>query len=276
MLDLRQLEYLVTIAERGTLSAAAEALRLSQPALTRAMHRLEDSVGLSLFDRGKNRMALNEAGKLAVERAKIVLESAADMERRMADYARSQSTLSVGACAPGPLWLLTPQLSTRFPGMTLATEMKDSAALTEGLLSGQYQIIITERPVEHEKILCRPTVHERLFLSLPPAHPLAKREGVYLVDLDGQTMLLFSELGVWQNLLNRKAQGVHFIVQTERNAMNDLITASALPSFSTNLTQRLATSTLNRVNIPILDEEADIQFYLCVLRGNRALIDGLE
>ena len=73
-MDLHQLECLVTIAEAGTVSKAAELLMFSQPALTRTLKSLEDELGYPLFERTKNRLKLNDTGELAVKYAKKILE----------------------------------------------------------------------------------------------------------------------------------------------------------------------------------------------------------
>ena len=274
MLELEQLTQLMAVAEHGTLSAAAEALHISQPSLTRSMQKLENVLGVALFERKKNRVLLNEAGLLAVEEAGKVLSAAEGMEARMAAYARSLRTIAVGSCAPAPMWEVTPLLSRQYPEMTITAEMNEPDKLEDGLVSGTYQLIVTDAPLEKPGILCQEYVTEQLYVSLPPAHPLAKREAVHLSDLAGQTMLLFSELGVWQRLHDEKMQDIRFIVQTERKAFSDLISASVLPSFTTNLTQRYG-APMNRVNVPILDQEATIRFYLCVSEKHRSLLDAV-
>ena len=280
MAELQQLQQLLVIARTGTLSAAALELHISQPALTRSMQRLEEQFGLPLFDRKKNKITLNEAGQLAVERAKIVLEAVQDMDQRMADYARSLHTLHIGSCAPGPLWLISPQLSAAQPNMTLSSEMKEPDHLLDGLKQGVYQLVILDGPVEDAALLSKLYFREQLFVSVPPAHPLALRKNLPLSDLAGQTMLLFSDLGIWQTLLDEKAQGIHFIVQTERQAFTDLISASFLPSFTTNLTTQLSSrqpdAPLERIAIPISDQEATKDFYVCALKKNRRLLDSVH
>ena len=273
MFDLRQLEQLVAIADRGSLSAAARELHLSQPALTRSMQRLEAEFGVELFTHEKNRVTLNEAGLLAVEQARGVLGAAEGMKSRMHGYARAQRSVAVGSCAPGPMWLVAPELIRRLPDKTISTEMSEPDTLLEGLLAERYQLIITNAAVERDNIACREYVTERLYISLPPTHQLAKRDGVSLAELAGQTMLLYSDLGVWGKLCEEKMRGIRFIVQSERDAFADLISASVLPNFTTNLTRTLATPPLDRVDVPILDPEASITFWLCTLKKNRKLLD---
>jgi DNA-binding transcriptional LysR family regulator len=273
MPELEQLYHLLAVAEYGTLSAAAEALHISQPSLTRSMQKLESEFGTPLFERTKNKASLNEAGRLAVAEAGRVTAAAGEMRSRMQAYVRSLHTISVGSCAPAPMWALTPALSRIFPDRTIAAEMKAPEALLAGLRAGMYQIIVLDHLVEETGILCREYTKEQLYISLPSAHPLAKKAGLYLSELAGQTMLIYSDLGVWQRLHDEKMRDIHFIVQTERRAFADLISASVLPNFTTNLTHMLMPPALDRVNVPILDTEATITFYLCVPEKQKKLLD---
>lgn len=274
MPELELLYHLLAVNRYGTLSAAAEALHISQPSLSRSMQKLEAEFGTPLFERTKNKASLNEAGRLAVMEAKRVTDAAEEMTARMAAYVRSQHTILVGACAPAPMWMLTPALGQLYPDMTISAEMKEPETLLNGLRNGTYQVIVTDVPSQEAGILCREYVTEQLFVSLPPAHPLAKKKGLYLSDLSGQTMLLYSELGVWQRLHDEKMQDIHFIVQTQREALADLISASVLPNFTTNLTQQHS-EVLDRVDVPILDPEATITFYLCVRKDKKKLLEAL-
>ena len=74
MLDPNELEQLITFADMGTLSMAAEKLHISQPTITRTMQHLEEIFGVSLFVRGKNRIILNDTGMVAVEQARQLLQ----------------------------------------------------------------------------------------------------------------------------------------------------------------------------------------------------------
>ena len=78
MLELYQLTQLIAIAECGTMSGAAGQLHLSQPALSRSMQKLEEELQVTLFDRKKNKIALNQNGELAVQQARRVVQQAQD------------------------------------------------------------------------------------------------------------------------------------------------------------------------------------------------------
>lgn len=83
MIEFNQLEHLVSIAKNKTISKAAEELLISQPGLTRSMQRLEDDLGVSLFNRKKNKIELNENGKLAVEFAQNLLAEREEMIKEL-------------------------------------------------------------------------------------------------------------------------------------------------------------------------------------------------
>ena len=276
MPELRHLEYLVAIAEEGTFSAAAEALHITQPALTRMMQRLEEELGLELFERTKNRAELNEAGRLAVDCARTVLETAAQMTDRMERYRRSLTTLMIGSCAPGPTFTLLPRLTALHPEMTISSVLHPEDVLCEGLMNGTFQMITLSRPWQEKDVLCRSYVRESLMVSLPRTHPLAERKELQISDLAGLTMLLSSGLGIWQELHEKKMKDVHFIVQNDRKALHELISASDLPNFVTNLSrQYISFVPENRIAIPLIDPEATVQFYLCAKKKHKKLLDNV-
>lgn len=114
MPELNQLRQLVTIAETGTLSNAAELLHISQPALSRSVQKLEAEWNVTLFDRRKNRVTLNKTGELAVQYARQVLTDADQMTQAVQAFDRSQHSIAVGSCAPAPIIELLYSLSERF------------------------------------------------------------------------------------------------------------------------------------------------------------------
>ena len=102
MLNLEELEQLIAFDEFGTLSKAAEYLHISQPTITRTMQHVEESFGVALFHRGKNRIALNETGKQAVIAARKLLAEAEHAVSRVQDFDKRQHTIVVESCAPAP------------------------------------------------------------------------------------------------------------------------------------------------------------------------------
>lgn len=271
MLELYQLEQLLTVADCGTLSGAAEKLHLSQSALSRSMQRLENEIQVPLFIRHKNKIELNENGKLALEYAKRIKDQADEMIRGIQDFDRKQRTIFVGSCAPAPLWKIIPALSDVYPDMTISSEIRDGNILIEGLRKERYQLVILPHPVEEKGILCARYEEEHLFFSLPPAHPLTGSKALHLKDLNGETMLLRSRLGFWEHIINEKMPDTQFLVQ-EDTAFNELVKASALPSFNSDLAIRREGNVPNRILVPIIDQEANVTYYCCCMAKAKSIV----
>lgn len=260
MFELYQLEQLLAVSEYRTLSNAAEHLHVSQPALSRSMQRLETELHVSLFNRQKNKIELNENGQMAVDYAQQIVDKCQDMIERIQAFERSQRTILVGFCAPVPLWEIPPVLSNLYPDRTISSEMRKNEVLLQGLRDDVYQLIILPYPVEEPGITCVKYGEEHLFFSLPPAHPLSGSKALYMKDLNGETMLLRNRLGFWRDITDKKMPDTRFLEQ-EDFAFDELVKTSALPSFTTDVALRREGNSPNRVNIPILDEEANVTYY---------------
>lgn len=274
MVELQQLKQLITVRECGSISAAARALHISQPALSRSIQRLEEALSVTLLDHGQNRVSINPVGELAVEKARSILREVEELPLVLNEYAHRLTTISIGACAPAPMWNLAAELVELFPDNAVNSEMKPREELTDGLLAGRYHLIVTDQPVRLEGVLCRTFAREQLLLSVPPEHPLSGRESLRLVDLTGLTMLLYQNLGIWNRVIRQlEGQDVRFIVQTDREVFGELVRSSDIPCFGSNMIRHLLPYGHRRVDVPLLDEEARVTYYLCAAPGQRELMD---
>ena len=273
MFELYQLEQLLAVAACGTLSNAAEQLHISQPALSRSMQRLEAELQVSLFTRQKNKIELNENGRMAVDYARKIMEQSQDMISRIQAFDRSQRTILFGSCAPAPLWEIPALLSDLYPEMTISSEIRENDVLLQGLREDVYQLIVLPFPVDEPGMICAKYGEEHLFFSLPPAHPLSGSKALYMKDLNGETMLLRNRLGFWRELTVRKMPDTRFLEQ-EDVAFDELVKFSALPSFATDVVLNREGNHVNRVNIPILDEEANVSYYCLCKPGGRTDLSG--
>lgn len=270
MLETNQLSQLITVADTKTLSKAAEILHISQPALTRSIQKLESELNVTLFDRQKNKITLNKTGELAVSHARRILADVEQMTQSIQAFERSLHTISIGSCAPAPIVELLYYLTEKFATMTFSSETVNPDSLVLGLKNNTYQIIITNSPVKDSEICCREFCREQLFLTIPPAHPLAtKKDGIFADELAGETMLLFKEIGIWESFIKAKMSQTDFIIQDRDDAFNALIRASARPAFATNLTLKRNDRRQNRIIIPFLDDEAKMTFYCSTLNKNK-------
>ncbi|MGT2925671.1 LysR family transcriptional regulator [Streptococcus cuniculipharyngis] len=271
MINLQHLEQLITVAKEGTLSGAAEVLLISQPSLTRNMRQLEDDLGIQLFQRSKNKLSLTATGEYTVQQAEALLNYEQQFLRNIQRFSLQATTLFGGISAPGVEWEVRNRLAEHDSEQEVLVELHDNDSLLEALLDQKFQFIVTDFPIEHEDVLTTGFFKEQLYISVPPAHPYAMREEITLDDLSNLTMLLRSDLGIWQPLVDQLSQ-TKFIVQTDWDAFNELISASALPSFSTNITQAASENPNQRVHVPIIDEQATKTFYISTLKKNKSVL----
>ena len=273
MIEIYLLEALCALYDYGTLSAAAEHLHISQPALSRSMQKLEDLLGVSLFDRTKNRITLNETGKMAAAMARRILESEEDLITAVRNYDSSLHTISAGYCTPGPMMEMPMNLTQLYPKMKVSSEMEAEAELLKGLRTGKYNFIILSHACEDEETVSIPCGTESLFFSLIPAHPasLFKDQGLTFSQMNGETFVMAGDIGIWRDLTVNMMPDSHFILQDSLEALSAVINASTLPAFASDLTIRLFRSREDngRIFIKILDPEATLHYHCVILKKNR-------
>ena len=283
MIDLRLLEQLVAFNDHGTLSNAAAKLLISQPALTRSMQRLEEELGVQLFERTKNKMTLTEAGYYTVSQARQLLRQSQVFEENIHHFVSQQTVLYVGSSAPGPIFEVESRLKFLLEQNRLICNLETEEELLKNLLNETYRLVITKKPLAVEvtdsrkdSIISKPFFIEELFLSVPENHPLSKKEVIEPEDLNGLTMLLRSrsKLGIWLNFVDA-LPNTTFIEQVDDKAFDELINASNLPSFATTISHLYFINIPHRVSLPINMPGAAIPFYVNSLKKHHHFLDKL-
>lgn len=280
MIELNQLEQLIYIAENKTISKAAKELLISQPALSRSMQRLESDLGVELFDHYKNKIVLNKNGELAVKHAQKIIKSIQTMINDVQDYDQSFHRISIATCSPAPMWDIEPLIKELYPQITIQTAVINTKDLLTKLKEKEYHLVITPEYIDDSQYFCIPYVEENLLLSLPLNHPLASKKEIKFHDLDGQTMLLYSNIGFWHDLHMQKTPKTKYLLQEERLTFNEIVKASTLPSYTSNLSIKREGKMSDRVILPINEEEAHVTYYVVMLKKNKKkykdLIDKID
>lgn len=264
MLDLYELEQLAAFGEYGTLSRAAEELHLSQPTMTRAMRHIEDEFGVPLFIRAKNRIELNDTGRLAVEYARRILTETEQAVSRVRDFDQRQRTIIVRSCAPAPLWELMKRLEKKYPGMTISAGTTQNDEVLRSWDGGECDIAVL--PFMPESGGAVRFMQENLSVCVPEEHELATHKVLSFADINGFNFLLRSELGFWDALCRQKMPASKFLVQTDDFAFSELVKSSSLPCFTTDYIRFTPQDYPGRVFIPLSDDEARVTFYLLTRR----------
>ena len=257
MIDLDEMKQLVAFADLGTLSKVAEEFHISTPSITRAMQHLEQYFGVPLFTRSKNKIELNETGRLAVDHARKLLSEAEEAVLQVRAFDQRQHTIVVKSCAPAPLWELLPKLSTQKPGMMVSSAICQNDEVLSAWQDGLCDVAILPFPIDGAK----PFMQENQFVCVPEDHELTKHKSLTFADINGFNFLLRTELGFWDSLCREKMPSSRFLVQTDVSVFDELVRASSLPCFTTDYGQ-LQDGYPDRINIPLTDNEAHVTFYL--------------
>lgn len=191
-LTLRQLSYLVATAELGNFTRAAERIGISQPALSQQIRGLEDVLGGPLFERGGETI-LTPLGRDAVERAQKVLLAARELEElRATDADWLAGTIRLGVSptlGPYVLPALAARLHREHPGLRMHVREAPPSALSSGLATGEYDVILAQLPVTGRTFHIERLFREQLHIAMAADHPLRDRAEIMLADLHDQNLL---------------------------------------------------------------------------------------
>lgn len=193
---LRELEYVVAVAEEGHFGRAAARCHVSQPALSMQIRRLEERLGVALFERAPRRVRPTPQGERLIAQARRVLEEA----RRFVALARDADVLAgpvrIGAIETlGPYYLphvLLP-LSERFSGLRPVLREGRTARLVQLLLDGELDVVLLAPPAGREGVELFPLFFEPFVLLCRRDDPLAARARPTLAELADGRMLLLEE-----------------------------------------------------------------------------------
>jgi DNA-binding transcriptional LysR family regulator len=215
-MELRQLRYLVALADECHFTRAAAREHIAQPALSQQIRRLEAEVGLALVERTTRKVALTGAGELLVARARHILSELEAATAELQTLAGVQGgRLSVGALhtmGPVDLSLLLASFHRNHPAVELTVREQSSEELAEMLRDDVIDLAflsVTER-IQSRGLQLHRLVSEELVAVLPTAHPLAGRDGVTLTELAGDPFVSFRPGSRLRELLDSAAAGAGF------------------------------------------------------------------
>jgi len=195
-MELHQLRYFVAAAETGSFTKAASREGVTQPSLSQAILRLEDSLDARLFDRLGRTIALTAAGHELLARAQVVLASVGDAEKAVRGSADG-GTLRVGAIPTIAPYLL-PEACRKFLKAHSSYRLELLEDRTERLLAavvaGELDVAIMALPVRDERLHVETLFTESLRLAVPSQHRLAKAKSVRFADLVEEPFLILDEL----------------------------------------------------------------------------------
>ena len=193
-MTLNELRYIVAVARERHFGHAAESCHISQPTLSVAVRKLEDELGVTLFERGPGEMTVTPIGRRIVEQAQRVLEETAVI-RQLASQGQDElaGMLRLGIIYTiGPYLLphLIPRLHRRAPNMPLQIEESYTALLGERLKAGDLDVLILSLPFDEPGVATQAVYEEPFVVLMPLGHPLEEATRIDAATLARQDLLL--------------------------------------------------------------------------------------
>ena len=193
-MTLTELRYLVALAQQRNFGRAAESCFVSQPTLSIAIKKLEEELGVELFERSKHEVSLTRVGERIVEQAQRVLEETATI-KQLAEDGRDQlvGPLRLGAIYTiGPYLFpnLIPTLHEQAPQMPLVIEENFTARLSERLRQGELDAVLVALPFKEPGLVTLPLYTEPFVVLVPSSHPWREREQIATAELAQENLLM--------------------------------------------------------------------------------------
>ena len=197
-MNIRDLRYLVALADHRHFGRAAEASFVSQPTLSAQIKKLEESLGVTLIERAPRRVMLTPIGHEIVERARRILrdiDQLREVARRSLDPESGSLRLGIFPTL-GPYLLphVLPRIRARFPRLELLLVEEKTDQVLALLRDGRLDAGILALPLHDEQLHVEPLFEEPFMLAVPNGHPFARRDKpLELHDLDEEHLLLLEE-----------------------------------------------------------------------------------
>jgi LysR family hydrogen peroxide-inducible transcriptional activator len=202
-MTLTQLIYTLAVAEKGNFTIAAETCFVTQPTLSMQVQKLEEELGVKLFNRNTKPIALTPVGSKILKQARIIVDEA----KRMKDVVSMEKGEIKGDFSLGiiptvmptllPLFLQT--FIKKYPGVNLKIEDLTTTSIINRIVEGKLDAGILATPLENPKIIEKPLYYEPFFGYIPKSHPLSKLEKITPEDIENMEVLVLEDGHCFRN-----------------------------------------------------------------------------
>jgi len=177
-MEFRQFRYILTVAQEGSISRAAQKLYISQPSLSQSIAGIEKKLGAPLFDRSLTPLRPTPLGELYLDTARRILTLDEEFQQRADDMLqRSAGHIIIGSSPFRSTYLLSrflPAFQRQYPSITVELLENTTRQLEELALAGQTDVILSLQPIDTSHFMTENLFAEDLLLALPPMHPLSQ------------------------------------------------------------------------------------------------------
>jgi len=196
-LSFRDLQYVIAVAECASISRAADACAITQPALSERIKRIETNLGVTLFERNKRALKVTPVGERLVLKARELLDDANEIDVIVSSANEPLAgPLRIGIIATlGPylMPLVLPQLRRKYPNLELTLQENLTDPLIAALQAGSLDAVIAAAPLHTSGIKQAELFYEPFVLAVPIDHEMANRSSVDAKELRGDEMVLLED-----------------------------------------------------------------------------------
>ena len=226
-MNLRDLKYIIAVAETHHFGKAAERSYVSQPTLSGQIKKLEEELGVTIFERTNRSVEITPIGAAILGHARQIMEQAEVIQQ----LARAHQDPLAGPLRIGAIPTLSPYLMPlillplrqQYPQMKLVLSEELTATLLERLRNHEIDAALLATPVEEQDLQTLPLFDEPFWIAYPRKHPFYNKERITLADLDNENLLLLAE----GHCLAKQAMDVcHIKARQTQGEMADLRASS--------------------------------------------------
>ena len=274
-LNLRQLEAFKAVIEYGSVNGAADALHVTQPAVSKLIVKLEADTGLDLFERVRGKLAPTRQGMLLYEEVDRTFAGLRQLEDAVESIRRDeQHRLNIGvmpALSGSFVRRVTMEFMKAHPDVYVSIQTRGSQFLAEWLMARQIDIALVGSRVDNPYIDKEPMVSSPLYCALPLDHPLARKRVLRPDDLDGVPFVSFAPGSQTDELVRSAFESAN----AKLNIVLDAVSAPTVCAFVADglgvaLVHPLFIEGLrNRIVLRRFEPELKFDFQLCHVRTAR-------
>lgn len=224
-MNLKQVRYVITLAQSESFSAAADELGISQPSLSQYVKKIENQVGMPLFERINGDVRLTDAGRIYIEYGKKILDLEHRMTTEFLDITENKTGSVIIGTSPYRSASMMPEIAkafrSRYPGMCLIVEEMVSSDLISKMEKGAFDVCLTMLPVDEKLFAYEKIMEEEMILAVPAdfpdmeAHtvPGRKYPVIDVTEIDGKSFVMITESQVMQQALNNVCDEYHLTLK---------------------------------------------------------------
>ncbi|MFE0100338.1 LysR family transcriptional regulator [Streptomyces sp. NPDC059009] len=261
--DIKKLQILRTLRDRGTVTATAQALLMTPSAVSQQLSNLAKQLGVPLLEAHGRRVRLTDAAHLVLRHAEAVFAQLERADAELAAYAQGEAgEVRVGAFSTAVPALVVPAvraLRAAHPGITVRVREAEAAEAYELLAAGEVDLTLSlaaHAPTDTDRRFTRvPLLADPLDVALPAGHPRAADEGLRLADLSGEPWI-FGGSGPWSEITRAACEAAGFTPEQAHSASGwTAILAMVEAGMGVALVPRMAATSREGVVMRVLEED---------------------